>query len=653
MALYKALGLRRNDTLLLKEQYRSLTRLMPNMYGVIFAVTLTLVVIFYQSVPAWIAFPVPALLTVVVIIRTWHWLGARQRVEAMTSDQQLNAIKGTTFLGAGISFGFSLVGLMLMNYGSPTQQALALIMIWAVAVVSAFCLHSVLAAAIGVVLAATVPLTIAFLVSTNPTVGKLVPIIVMMTVLIMIVLMELHNGFAKLVRSSESAAQNEALALHAAHHDPLTGLPNRALLAKRLEAMLARKRDEGRAFAVHCIDLDRFKEVNETFGHEVGDELLRRVSQQFTKACGPTDILARIGGDEFVLVQDAEDAAAAESLAAQIISTMSMPISLESGRVFVGCSIGIYLVDDLTIDPLECLRRADLALYQAKHDGRQRLMFFDESIDDAQRAKQVLRDELRDALLHEELSVVYQQQVRDDCTVGVEALVRWSTRERGAISPSIFVPIAEESGLIDTLGNFVIRRAFLDSRKMKGLRISVNISAAQIRMHDFIEKVQSIAIETDVDPKLVELEITEGLLLGQDPEIRQSLDRLRSLGFRIVLDDFGTGYSSLGYLHQYPIDKIKIDRIFVLNMGPDAKDDAVVNAIVGMARALNIEVIAEGVESVAQHARLVAAGCRDFQGFHFGRPMQLEALLRELDLQTAVRRSCGCPTIPKKEVNIV
>jgi diguanylate cyclase (GGDEF)-like protein len=417
--LYNLLGLRSGDTLLLKEQYRSLTRLMPNMYGVIFAVTLTLVVIFYQSVPAWIAFPVPGMLTVVVLFRTWHWLGERQRVDALTSAQQLKAIRSTTFMGTGISFGFSLVGLVLMNYASPTQQALALIMIWAVAVVSAFCLHAVLVAAIGVVLAATVPLTIAFLVSQNPIFGKLVPVIVMMTALTMIVLLELHNGFAKLVRSSERAAQSEALALHAAHHDPLTGLPNRALLAKRLDAMLARKRAAGGVFAVHCIDLDRFKEVNETFGHEAGDELLRRVSQQFAKACGPADILARTGGDEFVLVQEADNAAAAEALAAQIISAMAMPIALESGRVFVGCSIGIFLVDDLAnlvIDPLECLRRADLALYEAKRNGRARLMFFDASIDEAQRAKQLLRDELRDALLREELSVVYQKQVRDGRT---------------------------------------------------------------------------------------------------------------------------------------------------------------------------------------------------------------------------------------------
>ncbi len=630
--LYKLLGLRSGDTLLLKEQYRSLTRLMPNMYGVIFAVTLTLVVIFYQSVPAWIAFPVPGMLTVVVLFRTWHWLSERRHVDGLTRAQQLKAIRSTTFMGTGISFGFSLVGLVLMNYASPTQQALALIMIWAVAVVSAFCLHAVLVAAIGVVLAATVPLTIAFLVSSNPIFGKLVPVIVLMTVLTMIVLLELHNGFAKLVRSSERAAQSEALALHAAHHDPLTGLPNRALLATRLDAMLARKRAAGGVFAVHCIDLDRFKEVNETFGHEAGDALLRRVSQQFAKACGPADILARTGGDEFVLVQEADNAAAAEALAAQIISAMAMPITLESGRVFVGCSIGIFLVDDLKIDPLECVRRADLALYQAKRTGRARLMFFDASIDEAQRAKQLLRDELRDALLHEQLSVVYQKQVRAGCTVGVEALVRWTTHGRDPIAPSIFVPIAEESGLIDALGNFVMRRAFLDSRKMNGLRISVNVSAAQIRMHDFVDKVQSIAHETEVDPALVELEITEGLLLGQDPEIRQTLDRLRSLGFRIVLDDFGTGYSSLGYLHRYPIDKIKIDRLFVLNMGPDAKYDAVVIAIVGMARALDIEVIAEGVETEAQHTRLAAAGCRDFQGFLFGQPMRLDALLAELEL---------------------
>ena len=631
MALFALVGLRSEDSSLLREQYRSLTRLMPSMYGVIFAVTLMLVVVFYQSVPAWIAFPVPTVLTTVVVFRTWYWLNARHRVDEFSAAKHRNEIRATTALGAALAFGFALVGLELMNYGSATQQALALVLIWAVAVVSAFCLHAVPVAAVGVVIGATLPLSVAFLVSENPIVAKLVPVFVMMTVLIVFVLIEVYRGFAKLVQSSEIAARSETRALHAAHHDALTGLPNRALLATRLEAMLARKRTEGGTFAVHCIDLDRFKEVNETFGHEAGDELLRRVARQFTKTCGPTDILARIGGDEFVLVQDAQDAAEAENLAAHLVALMAAPITLDSGRVFVGCSIGIFLVDDTSLDPLECVRRADLALYQAKSDGRRRHMFFNAGIDEAQRTRQQLRDELRDALLHEELDVVYQKQIRDTRICGVEALARWTSRERGAISPSQFVPIAEESGLIDALGNFVMRRAFLDSRKLKGLRVSVNVSASQIRMHDFVDKVQAIAKETDIDPSRVELEITEGLLLGQDPEIRQSLERLRSLGFRIVLDDFGTGYSSLGYLHHYPIDKIKIDRVFVLNMGPDAKYDAIVSAIVGMARALDIEVMAEGVESEIQHARLAAAGCSDFQGFLFGKPMPLDELLAELD----------------------
>jgi predicted signal transduction protein with EAL and GGDEF domain len=298
--------------------------------------------------------------------------------------------------------------------------------------------------------------------------------------------------------------------------------------------------------------------------------------------------------------------------------------------VFVGCSIGICLVDDATLDPLECVRRADLALYHAKNEGRRRYVFFDALIDDTHQTKQRLRDELRDALLHEELHVVYQKQVRNNRVCGVEALARWSTRKGGDIPPSQFVPIAEESGLIDALGNFVIRRAFLDSRKLPGLRISVNVSAAQIRMHDFVDKLESIAAETDMDPTRVELEITEGLLLGQEPEIRRSLDQLRALGFRIVLDDFGTGYSSLGYLQHYPIDKIKIDRLFVLNMGPDAKYDAIVSAIVGMANALGMEILAEGVETPAQHQRLAAAGCADFQGYLFGRPMALADLLADL-----------------------
>jgi diguanylate cyclase (GGDEF)-like protein len=602
------------------------------MYAVIFVVTMSLVAVFHQTAPTWLSYPGPFFLSFIVVLRARYWLKARQHADHISEDRQRSEIRNVASLGTGLAFGFSIVGYLLMDYSSATQQALALTLIWSVAMVSAFCLHAVPVAALGVVIASTLPLSAGFLESDNPIVIRLVPVFLLITVLIVFVLLELFRAFAKLVHSSDTAARSEVIARHAADHDPLTGLPNRSLLKARLEAMLASKREHGGAFAVHCIDLDRFKEVNETFGHVAGDELLQRVAQQFSGLCGPADILARIGGDEFVLVQDAKDAAAAETLAMQIVELMAAPTTLDSGRVFVGCSIGICLVEDATLDPLECVRRADLALYKAKNEGRRRHVFFDLSVDEAHQTKQRLRDELRDALLHEELTVVYQKQVRNHQVFGVEALVRWKTRERGEIEPSRFVPIAEESGLIDALGNFVIRRAFLDARKLKGLRISVNVSAAQIRMHDFVGKLQFIAAETDIDPTRVELEITEGLLLGNEPEIRQSLDQLRALGFRIVLDDFGTGYSSLGYLHHYPIDKIKIDRLFVLNMGPDAKYDAIVTAIVGMARALGVEIIAEGVETEAQHVRLSTAGCADFQGYLFGRPMALSDLLADLAL---------------------
>lgn len=635
MALFALADPRDQDSSLLREQYRSMTRLVPIMYGVILVVTLSLVAVFHGTAPPWLSYPGPLLLCLVVFARMRFWLRARQRVDTIGADRKSSEIRAVAVLGTGLALGFSIIGYLLMDYSSPSQQALALTLIWAVAMVSAFCLHAVPRAALGVVIASTLPLSIGFLESSNPIVVRVVPIFLLITVLIVFVLLELYRAFAKLVRSSDTAARSEVLARHAAQHDTLTGLPNRALLSTRLEAMLAGKRVSGGAFAVHCIDLDRFKEVNETFGHEAGDQLLKRVAQQLSGLCGPADILARIGGDEFVLVQNAEDAQAAAALATRIVDLMAAPTMLDSGRVFVGCSIGICLVDDAAIDPLECVRRADLALHHAKHEGRRRLVFFDANIDAAHQARQRLRDELRDALLHEELHVVYQKQMGDGRVRGVEALARWRTRDEVDVAPDLFVPIAEESGLIDALGNFVTRRAFLDARKLGALRISVNVSAAQIRMHDFVDKLESIAAETGIDPTRVELEITEGLLLGQEPEIRESLDRLRALGFRIVLDDFGTGYSSLGYLQHYPIDKIKIDRLFVLNMGPDAKYDAIVKAIVGMANALGIEVTAEGVETPAQHQRLAAAGCAEFQGYLFGRPMALADLLADLDATPA------------------
>jgi len=428
-----------------------------------------------------------------------------------------------------------------------------------------------------------------------------------------------------------SLVASEARATHLAFHDQLTGLPNRARLNEGFAQLASRARRTGEHFAVMCIDLDLFKAVNDNFGHLAGDELIRIIASTIQKSCGPDDFLARFGGDEFILLQSDSTVERATALAERVIAAIAEPVELKVGRAFIGASIGLVMVDGSPIDAQEALRRADLAMYAAKQRGRNGCAFFESSFDRAVKHRMTMQTHLHDALANGELELVYQPQVDFSGTIiGVEALARWDSPELGLVPPAAFVQVAEETGLIDALGMFTIRRAFEDSRRWPGLRVAVNVSAVQLRAGDFVDRIDALAREVGIDPRRIELEITERVLLGDDPATVTGLNRLRALGFRIVLDDFGTGYSSLGYLQRYPIDKVKIDRTFVARVGVERQAEAVVVAIVRLAKALGMEVLAEGVETEAQRVCLNVAGCSDVQGYLTGKPVvadEIDALI--------------------------
>jgi diguanylate cyclase (GGDEF)-like protein len=440
-----------------------------------------------------------------------------------------------------------------------------------------------------------------------------------------------------LYRRGKQAAHNlkasEARATHLAYHDALTGLPNRLLLGDRLGRAVEDLRRRNTPFAVLCIDLDRFKDVNDTFGHAAGDELIRLAAQKISSACRSVDTVARLGGDEFAIVQIGATLDGAAKLADRIITMLTAPLDLSVGRVHIGASIGVTYLTEAVTDAQECLRQADLALYRVKENGRGAFCLFEQEMDATVRYRRALQDDLHLALKNNELQLHYQPQVDGSGTViGLEALVRWTHPERGPISPTVFVPIAEECGLIDELGLFTMRRAFEDSSRWPDLRIAINLSATQLRLKDFPLRLGQLVAETGVDPDRFELEITEGVLLGDDPLTHMALNSLRELGFSLALDDFGTGYSSLSYLQRYPVNKIKIDRSFITNLGVDRESDAVVAAIVRLARALNLAVIAEGVETNEQRLLLSRAGCQEVQGYLFGRPSPADQID---DLMTA------------------
>ncbi len=433
-------------------------------------------------------------------------------------------------------------------------------------------------------------------------------------------------------RAARDLIASEARASHLAYHDALTGQPNRVKFLDRLSHALDQARRSGGQVAVHAIDLDRFKDVNDTFGHHVGDELIRLAAQRMAAQCRSSDTFARLSGDEFAVVQSNASAASAAALAARLVEVMSESAELSTGRVFVGCSVGVTVIDNGEMDPAEALRQADLALYRAKGDGKSRYCFFEIEMDAAIKTRRLLEADLREALRTDCLQMAYQPQVdRHGEIIGVESLVRWNHPERGAVSPAFFVPIAEECGLISELGVFALRRAFRDSHRWPHLKVAVNVSAPQLRAPDFIDQVTALVAEARVDPRNFELEITEGVLLGDDPATHETLKRLRQMGFALALDDFGTGYSSLSYLRNYPVNKIKIDRSFITNLGVDNQSDAVIAAIVKLARALKLDVIAEGVETSDQRRRLTAAGCNEVQGYLYSRPVpadQIDGLVK-------------------------
>jgi diguanylate cyclase (GGDEF)-like protein len=411
---------------------------------------------------------------------------------------------------------------------------------------------------------------------------------------------------------------------HLALHDPLCGLPNRNFFGERLETVMDEVKRGGTPAAVFYIDLDHFKDVNDTLGHPVGDELIRSVTLRLSRALRGNDLVARLGGDEFAVITTAAvDPSALQHIADRIIAQLCAPYSINGNTIVIGASIGIAMIDRQSGgDAADIMRYADMALYRAKNEGRNRACVYDTVMDADLSKRKLIEQELREAIEGDNLTVLYQPVLNasGETVVGVEALARWPHPVRGMISPVEFIPIAEHSGLIVDLGARVLRRACLDGRAWAGISVAVNVSPVQFRQIDFVTTVERILAETGFDAARLELELTESTLLGNVDNAEVAMRRLKKLGVQLALDDFGTGYSSLLYLRRLPFDKLKIDRSFVLSIekAPDAA--AIVHAIVSLGRGLGMKVTAEGVETAEQHLFLRAAGVHCMQGFRFGRP---------------------------------
>jgi diguanylate cyclase (GGDEF)-like protein len=435
--------------------------------------------------------------------------------------------------------------------------------------------------------------------------------------------------FRQLRKAASSLIASEARAHYAATHDHLTQLPNKALFVERLRCV-AQNRGGGEpdtGYGIVCVGLDRFDEINEALGLEACHSVIGEVATRLRLARRDQDAIAKLGDDVFAVLWPGLTAAEAPAVVARLIEQLSAPYAASDGRAFVTCSIGVGLLAPEIDNPMETLRQAQIALSNAKRRGGAHVSLFEPSMDRALKDRKALEVELRRALADEALTVVYQPQVdAKGAIIGVEALMRWDSPTRGAVPPSLFVPLAEACGLADVLGRFALRRAFLDAKAWPGLKVAVNVSAAQVRSGGLIDTLKSLIAEIGADPRGFELEITEGMLLADEADIYQTLNDVRRMGFSLSLDDFGTGYSSLSYLRHFPVDKLKIDRSFVAHLGKRPESSAIIKAIVDMADALGLNVIAEGVETKDQVLRLTMAGCAQFQGFYFSRPMEAGAI---------------------------
>ena len=424
-------------------------------------------------------------------------------------------------------------------------------------------------------------------------------------------------------RTAQAIAAGETQLRHLALHDPVCGLPNRIYFGERLERLIGEVRRGGPSAAVFFIDLDHFKDVNDTLGHHIGDELILAVTQRLSHVMRGDDLVARLGGDEFaILTICASDSYSLQAIAGRIISAVCAPYSISGHAINIGASIGIAVIDRRARDAGDILRYADMALYRAKNEGRNRACIYDAAMDADLSQRKLLESDLLHAIRNDGLSAAYQPIVNasGDTMVGVEALARWTHPTAGVIPPSVFIPIAENSGLIVELGEWMLRRACLDGGDWPGLTVAVNVSPLQFRRSDFVDVVERILKETDFDASRLELELTESTLLGNLETAELSMLRLKAIGVRFALDDFGTGYSSLLYLRRFPFDKLKIDSSFVrsIETAPDAA--AIVHAVVSLGRGLGMRVTAEGVENAEQHLFLRAAGVHSMQGYRFGRP---------------------------------
>lgn len=634
-----------SDADLARAQFRSFSRQMPLLYIILLCNSLALMADFYQPDQLIKTLFVPLFICVIALVRAlWWW--RQDGVNTFSDEEIARQVRRTCNLSVLMTLAFDLWCLWVYDSADAYVRGHLTFFLCLTEVCTVFCLMTMRAAAMRVAAASTLAFVIYFLGVDEKRMVTEVVVLMSVGAGMMIVAHRFNIDFSNLIRSQRDlrirqaeteklSEENRSIALT----DALSGLPNR----RRLLARLARIERTGGAaadrLAIVFIDLDGFKDINDSHGHHAGDTLIRSLSARLAEICPDQALLARVGGDEFAILIEAGAALAqAQVLAARISEEISLPVLVDRHVLQVGASIGIAANTDGAIHANELLRRADTAMYHVKMHGKGEIAVYDAAFDEGRKRRRTIEQEIGNGLANDEFDVFYQPVVdaQTGTIVSAEALIRWPRRPDGPLDPEEFIDIAEGTGQIHPLGLFVLERACRDLRLLAPLKLSVNVSPAQFRDPAFARQVAHILEQARFEPDRLQLEITEGYLLAHPERAIRAIKGFKAMGMSIALDDFGTGYTSIHYLQSYGFSHIKIDKSLLSGLQPGSKASLLVTGTIYLASGLDMRVIAEGVETEQQADILRAAGCHKLQGFLFGRPMPIAAFRKICEAQGTV-----------------
>ncbi|WP_424361000.1 putative bifunctional diguanylate cyclase/phosphodiesterase [Methylocystis parvus] len=625
-----------DDVELVRAQFKAFSRQIPLLYFILCANTLAVALVFAKFGQKWISLYLPLLLCLFCFVRgvTW-WRIGRSNVSDAVALSHMRRTNRLAFLMAVV---FTAWGMTLFSYGDPYARSQVVFFLALTMISCTFCLMHLRSAVYSVTLVGVAPFSLFFFFADQGHFRAAAVNLALVAVGMIAILKVYNRDFANLVASRRSLQEKQEETqrlsdenLKLANLDALSGLPNRRALTTRL-GELHGSGQRGVRTAVVFVDLDGFKDVNDTYGHETGDTLITIVAAKFGDLLPANGLLARLGGDEFAALISAPDADRdAETFANCVVALLEQPIKIGARTIQVGASVGIACAAPGDCDAQELFRRADTAMYHVKGNGKGGVAFYAPGLDAERQRQQDIENQIRRGLAADEFELHYQPIVDagTKAVISVEALLRWPRRREGAIGPDQFIPVAEASGLINPLGLFVLRRACLDFLDIPGIKLNVNISPAQFRDPAFEDNVAAILAETGFPAARLELELTEGYLIHHPQRAMTAISSLKEMGISVALDDFGTGYTSIAYLQQYGFDRIKIDKSLAGSIATDKKAGVLVAGAVYLANGLDMAVTAEGVETEEQASMLRMAGCQCLQGFLFSGPKSLRDLIAQ------------------------